>query len=137
MCLFINLVKNSEEMMKIIKEQQDQIKGQQEQLKEQQEQIITIIPKIGNTINNNTTNNNTTNNTTNNFNLLAGLLKSSIAFSIKPTIESSKELSPPSANVFKLYSIMSWVAGLIYFKSVTPPSEPIGEAPNKPDKIGS
>ena len=67
--IFINLVKNSEEMMKIIKEQQDQIKGQQEQLKEQQEQIITIIPKIGNTINNNTTNNNTTNNTTNNFNL--------------------------------------------------------------------
>ena len=54
--MFMVLIKNSEEMMKVIKEQQEQIK-------EQQEQIITIIPKIGNTTNN-------TNNTTNtNFNL--------------------------------------------------------------------
>ena len=54
----MTLIKNSEEMMKVIKEQQEQIK-------EQHEQMITIIPKIGNTTNNN----NTTNNTTNNFNL--------------------------------------------------------------------
>ena len=56
--MFMTLIKNSEEMMKVIKEQQEQIK-------EQHEQMITIIPKIGNTTNNN----NTTNNTTNNFNL--------------------------------------------------------------------
>jgi hypothetical protein len=59
--MFMALIKNSEEMMKVIKEQQEQIK-------EQQEQIITIIPKIGNTTNNNN-NNTTNNNTTNNFNL--------------------------------------------------------------------
>jgi hypothetical protein len=48
--MFMALIKNSEEMMKVIKEQQEQIK-------EQHEQMITIIPKIGNTTNNNTTNN--------------------------------------------------------------------------------
>ena len=58
--MFIELINDNKEMMKIIKEQQDQIK-------KQQEQIITIIPKIGNTTNNTT--NNTMNNTTNNFNL--------------------------------------------------------------------
>jgi hypothetical protein len=58
--MFMALIKNSEEMMKVIKEQQEQIK-------EQQEQIITIIPKIGNTTNNTTNNNNNT--TNNNFNL--------------------------------------------------------------------
>ena len=55
----MTLIKNSEEMMKVIKEQQEQIKGQQEQ-------INNIIPKIGN-VTNNTTNNNTTMN--NSFNL--------------------------------------------------------------------
>ena len=58
--MFMELINDNKEMMKIIKEQQDQIK-------KQQEQIITIIPKIGNTTNNTT--NNTMNNTTNNFNL--------------------------------------------------------------------
>ena len=58
--MFMELISDNKEMIKIIKEQQEQIK-------KQQEQIITIIPKIGNTTNNNTTNNN--NNTTNNFNL--------------------------------------------------------------------
>ena len=58
--MFIELINDNKEMMKIIKEQQDQIK-------KQQEQIISIIPKIGNTTNNTT--NNTMNNTTNNFNL--------------------------------------------------------------------
>ena len=58
--MFMELINDNKEMIKIIKEQQEQIK-------KQQEQIITIIPKIGNTTNNNTTNNN--NNTTNNFNL--------------------------------------------------------------------
>jgi hypothetical protein len=57
--MFVAMIKNSEEMMKVIKEQQEHIK-------EQQEQIITIIPKIGNTTNNNNT---TNHNTTNNFNL--------------------------------------------------------------------
>jgi hypothetical protein len=57
--MFMELINDNKEMIKIIKEQQDQIK-------KQQEQIITIIPKIGNTTNHNTTNNN---NTTNNFNL--------------------------------------------------------------------
>jgi len=59
--MFMELINDNKEMIKIIKEQQDQIK-------KQQEQIITIIPKIGNTTNHNTTNNNN-NNTTNNFNL--------------------------------------------------------------------
>jgi hypothetical protein len=54
--MFMELINDNKEMMKIIKEQQDQIK-------KQQEQIITIIPKIGNITNN------TNNNTTNNFNL--------------------------------------------------------------------
>jgi hypothetical protein len=54
--MFMELINDNKEMMKIIKEQQDQIK-------KQQEQIITIIPKIGNVTNN------TMNNTTNNFNL--------------------------------------------------------------------
>jgi len=58
--MFIELINDNKEMMKIIKEQQEQIK-------KQQEQIISIIPKIGNTTNNTT--NNTMNNTTNNFNL--------------------------------------------------------------------
>ena len=58
--MFMELINDNKEMMKIIKEQQDQIK-------KQQEQIISIIPKIGNTTNNTT--NNTMNNTTNNFNL--------------------------------------------------------------------
>jgi len=58
--MFMELINDNKEMIKIIKEQQEQIK-------KQQEQIITIIPKIGNTTNNNTTNNNTTMN--NNFNL--------------------------------------------------------------------
>ena len=57
--MFMELINDNKEMMKIIKEQQDQIK-------KQQEQIISIIPKIGNTTNNTTNNNN---NTTNNFNL--------------------------------------------------------------------
>jgi hypothetical protein len=48
--LLLKLIKNSEEMMKVIKEQQ-------EQLKEQQEQMSNIIPKIGNTFNNTTNNN--------------------------------------------------------------------------------
>ena len=52
--MFMTLIKNSEEMMKIIKEQQEQIK-------DQQEQMINIIPKIGN-ITNTTNNNNTTHN---------------------------------------------------------------------------
>ena len=55
--MFMELINDNKEMIKIIKEQQDQIK-------KQQEQIISIIPKIGNT-----TNNTTNNNTTNNFNL--------------------------------------------------------------------
>ena len=58
--MFMELINDNKEMMKIIKEQQDQIK-------KQQEQIITIIPKVGNITNNIT--NNTNNNTTNNFNL--------------------------------------------------------------------
>jgi len=58
--MFMELINDNKEMIKIIKEQQDQIK-------KQQEQIISIIPKIGNTTNNTT--NNTMNNTTNNFNL--------------------------------------------------------------------
>ena len=59
--MFIELINDNKEMMKIIKEQQEQIK-------KQQEQIITIIPKVANITNNtNITNNN--NNTTNNFNL--------------------------------------------------------------------
>ena len=57
--MFMELINDNKEMIKIIKEQQEQIK-------KQQEQIITIIPKIGNTTNNTTNNNN---NTTNNFNL--------------------------------------------------------------------
>ena len=60
--MFMELINDNKEMMKIIKEQQDQIK-------KQQEQIITIIPKVGNVTNNITNNNNTNNNTTNNFNL--------------------------------------------------------------------
>jgi hypothetical protein len=56
--MFIELINDNKEMMKIIKEQQEQIK-------KQQEQIITIIPKVGNI----TTNTNITNNTMNNFNL--------------------------------------------------------------------
>ncbi len=60
--MFMELINDNKEMMKIIKEQQDQIK-------KQQEQIITIIPKLGNVTNNITNNNNTNNNTTNNFNL--------------------------------------------------------------------
>jgi hypothetical protein len=59
--MFIELINDNKEMMKIIKEQQEQIK-------KQQEQIITIIPKVGN-ITNNTNITNTNNNTTNNFNL--------------------------------------------------------------------
>ena len=55
--MFIELINDNKEMMKIIKEQQEQIK-------KQQEQIITIIPKVGNI-----TNNITNNNTMNNFNL--------------------------------------------------------------------
>jgi hypothetical protein len=50
--MFMELINDNKEMIKIIKGQQ--------------EQINNIIPKIGNTTNNNTTNNNTTNN---NFNL--------------------------------------------------------------------
>ena len=57
--MFMELINDNKEMIKIIKEQQEQIK-------KQQEQIITIIPKIGNTTNNTPNNNN---NTTNNFNL--------------------------------------------------------------------
>ena len=60
--MFMELINDNKEMMKIIKEQQEQIK-------KQQEQIITIIPKVGNVTNNITNNNNTNNNTTNNFNL--------------------------------------------------------------------
>ena len=59
--MFMELINDNKEMMKIIKEQQEQIK-------KQQEQIITIIPKVGN-ITNNITNNTNSNNTTNNFNL--------------------------------------------------------------------
>ncbi len=63
--MFIELINDNKEMMKIIKEQQEQIK-------KQQEQIITIIPKVGNITNNTNNTNNTNitnNNTTNNFNL--------------------------------------------------------------------
>ena len=60
--MFMELINDNKEMMKIIKEQQDQIK-------KQQEQIITIIPKVGNITNNITNNTNNSNNTTNNFNL--------------------------------------------------------------------
>ncbi len=59
--MFMELINDNKEMMKIIKEQQEQIK-------KQQEQIITIIPKVGN-VTNNITNNTNNNNTTNNFNL--------------------------------------------------------------------
>ena len=52
--MFMELINDNKEMMKIIKDQQEQIK--------------CMIPKIGNTVNN-TTNNNNNNNTTNNFNL--------------------------------------------------------------------
>jgi hypothetical protein len=52
--LLLKVIKDNDEMMKIIKGQQ--------------EQINNLIPKLGNTTNNNTTNNNT-NNTNNNFNL--------------------------------------------------------------------
>jgi hypothetical protein len=51
--LLLKVIKDNDEMMKIIKGQQ--------------EQINNLIPKLGNTTNN--TNNNTTNNTNNNFNL--------------------------------------------------------------------
>ena len=51
--MFMELINDNKEMMKIIKDQQEQIK--------------CMIPKIGNTVNNTTNNNN--NNTTNNFNL--------------------------------------------------------------------
>ena len=61
--MFVELITDNKEMMKIIKEQQEQIK-------KQQEQIITIIPKVSNITNNtNNTNITNTNNTTNNFNL--------------------------------------------------------------------
>ena len=71
--MFIESLKQNQELQKAfivqqqqISDQQEQMTTQQQQISDQQRQLTELIPKVGNT--NNTTNNNTTNNNTTNNN---------------------------------------------------------------------
>ena len=79
--MFIESLKQNQELQKAfivqqqqISDQQEQMTTQQQQISDQQRQLTELIPKVGNTTNtnnttNNTTNNNTTTNNNNQFNL--------------------------------------------------------------------